>query len=126
MRTAVRRLFKAAVVGTLGAVVAVWFRNRGADDDGAQQAEWPPLRPVADTDPVVDEPSDGAAVPAASGQWIDPHPDGGCPVSHPVKVKLRSGIYHVPGGLVYDRTNADRCYVDPDAAEGDGYRASRA
>lgn len=126
MRTAVRRLFKAAVVGTLGAVVAVWFRNRGADDAGAQEAEWPPLRPVADPDPVVNEPSDGAAAPAPEGDWVDPEPDGGCPISHPVKVKLRSGIYHVPGGLVYDRTNADRCYVDPDAAEGDGYRASRA
>lgn len=126
MRTAVRRLFKAAVVSALGAVVAVWFRKRDADDETPAPAEWPPLRPVVDPDAVVHEPSDGSAAPAPEGDWVDPHPDGGCPVSHPVKVKLRSGIYHVPGGLVYDRTNADRCYVDPDAAEGDGYRASRA
>ena len=75
---------------------------------------------------VVHEPSDGAAAPAPEGDWVEPDAEGGCPLSHPVKVKLRSGIYHVPGGLVYDRTNADRCYVDPDAAEGDGYRASKA
>lgn len=56
--------------------------------------------------------------------WVEPV-DGGCPPSHPVKAKLSSGIYHVPGGLSYDRTRPDRCYRDAAAAEADGLRAAR-
>ena len=126
MRTLLRRLAKTAVVGTLGAIVAVWFRNRNGEDAETGDPEWPPLRVVDEPDPPVHEPTDGAAAPPPAGDWVAPEPDGSCPISHPVKVKLRSGIYHVPGGLVYDRTNADRCYADTDSAESDGYRASRA
>ena len=53
--------------------------------------------------------------------WIEPD-DGACPATHPVKAKLSSGIFHVPGGQNYDRTHADRCYVDPDAPRADGLR----
>ena len=35
--------------------------------------------------------------------WVEPD-DGACPASHPVKAKLASGIFHVPGGANYDRT----------------------
>lgn len=57
--------------------------------------------------------------------WIEP--DGRtCPIDHPVKVKLRSGIYHVPGGRSYERTVPDRCYRSPTAAENDGYRPAQA
>jgi hypothetical protein len=67
--------------------------------------------------PPRDE-SDGAA-------WVES--DGGaCPLHHPVKAKLRSHLYHEPGMLAYRRTNADRCYLDGDSAEGDGFvRAKR-
>jgi hypothetical protein len=51
--------------------------------------------------------------------------DGACPASHPVKAKLASGIYHVPGGFSYDRTRPDRCYHDAQAAEADGLRAAK-
>ncbi len=63
------------------------------------------------------------AVPAV--QWSDPSDDGECPLSHPIKGKLSSGIYHVPGGANYDRTQPDRCYVDEDAALRDGLRRSK-
>jgi hypothetical protein len=56
--------------------------------------------------------------------WVDPA-DGACPASHPVKAKLASGIFHVPGGSSYDRTHADRCYVDDDAATADGLRRAK-
>jgi hypothetical protein len=56
---------------------------------------------------------------------IPPRADGTCPASHPVKAKLASGIYHVPGGGNYDRTKPDRCYVDAAAAEADGMRAAK-
>ena len=38
---------------------------------------------------------------------------------------MASGIFHVPGGGSYDRTNPDRCYVDPASAESDGLRAAK-
>ncbi len=128
--TFLRRTLKAAVVGGLAVVVAVWFRQRNdtAEELDPGPAEWPPLRPApaaSDESPVIAEPSDGSAAPAPAGDWVDPDPEGDCPLSHPVKAKLRSGIYHVPGGASYERTNADRCYPTPESAETDGYRASK-
>ena len=57
------------------------------------------------------------AKPALS---VEPGDDGACPATHPVKAKLASGIYHEPGGGNYERTKADRCYLDAAAAEADG------
>ncbi len=124
MRSLLRRMTKAALVVGIGAIVAGWFRSRSGPEEGAEpgEAQWPPLEGATK---LVDEPSDGSAAPAPEGAWVEPGPDGSCPVSHPVKVKLRSGIYHVPDGAAYERTNADRCYPDAASAEGDGYRASK-
>ena len=56
--------------------------------------------------------------------WVDP--DGGvCPTSHPVKAKLTSKIFHLPGMLNYERTKPDRCYLDAAKAEADGLRAAK-
>jgi hypothetical protein len=139
LRTLIRRLMRLALVFGLGAVVAAWFRGRGREalDPGTpREAQWPPLdippppatAPTPDAaseTPPIEEPSDGSAAPPPPGRWVEPTETGGCPVSHPIKVKLRSGIYHVPNGAPYDRTNADRCYADAAAAEADGYRASK-
>jgi hypothetical protein len=57
--------------------------------------------------------------------WVEPEAEGACPASHPVKGKTGSGIYHVPGGANYQRTHADRCYLDEDAALRDGLRRSK-
>jgi hypothetical protein len=59
-----------------------------------------------------------------SQTWLSPV-DGACPESHPIKGKLASGIYHMPGGFSYDRTSPDRCYRDPASAESDGLRPSK-
>lgn len=64
-------------------------------------------------------------VPADVRKWVEPNPDGSPPPTHPVKAKLESGIFHVPGGQFYDRTKADRCYRDAAAAEADGLRPSK-
>lgn len=56
--------------------------------------------------------------------WIEPV-DGSCPGSHPIKGKLSSRIFHVPGGFNYPRTKPDRCYLDAAAAEADGLRPSK-
>ena len=51
--------------------------------------------------------------------------EGECPDGFPIKVKLKSGIFHQPGGLAYERTNPDRCYRDAATAEADGFRAAK-
>jgi hypothetical protein len=61
----------------------------------------------------------------ATSPWIEPADSGACPAHHPVKAKLASGIFHVPGGANYARTVADRCYLSPEAAEADGLRQSK-
>lgn len=53
-------------------------------------------------------------------------PEGGvCPTTHPVKAKLASRLFHLPGMFAYDRTRADRCYVDADAAVNDGFTQAK-
>ena len=64
-----------------------------------------------------------AAAPAAAA-WVDPDGDV-CPTSHPVKAKLGSKVFHLPGQLAYERTHPDRCYVDEAAAEADGLRKAK-
>ena len=66
-----------------------------------------------------------AAKAQAGSPWVAPEGKA-CPPTHPVKAKLASRLYHLPGMLAYDRTVPDRCYVDPAAAEADGFtRAKR-
>jgi hypothetical protein len=60
-----------------------------------------------------------------AGGWTAPADDGSCPMSHPVKANDNSGIFHVPGGRFYDRTNPERCYTTPDTATADGYRQAK-
>lgn len=75
-------------------------------------------------------PADAAAAPTStvtavgSAPWVEPV-EGACPNSHPVKGKLSSKIFHLPGMLNYERTQPDRCYLDPAAAEADGLRPAK-
>lgn len=144
-RTVIRRVLKLVVVAGVVVLVARWFRERDpqiVESEIPGTARWTPLQPVdqsavpapsaaasstsaAPTTAPIAEPTDGAAAAPLSEAWIEPDAGGDCPLSHPVKVKLRSGIYHVPDGLSYERTNADRCYASPEGAEADGYRASK-
>jgi hypothetical protein len=80
---------------------------------------------------VGDEPQpDSAPVIAAatddlpSSTWVAAV-DGACPSGYPIKAKVNSGIYHVPGGRSYDRTMPERCYATTADAEADGYRAAK-
>jgi hypothetical protein len=92
------------LVAAIGAAVVVW-RVRAARRDRLEPAG-------------LVEPS------ARAPRWVEAV-DGACPVTHPVKAKAGSGIYHLPGGQFYDRTRAERCYADAAAAEADGYRAAK-
>jgi hypothetical protein len=84
----------------------------------APEAPESPERPLVDGAGAAPVPE---VVITGSPPWVDPI-EGECPVSHPVKAKLTSGIYHLPGGGNYDRTRAERCYVDAAAATADGLR----
>ena len=90
----------------------------GIDDDGPAVETEAPAERVAPS--KVEAPEDDEPPP-----WVDPQDGGVCPPTHPVKVKLSSKIFHVPGGLAYDRTTPDRCYRDAATAEADGFRAAK-
>ena len=64
------------------------------------------------------------AAAKAGSAWVEPSGDV-CPTSHPVKAKLSSKIFHLPGMLNYDRTKPDRCYRDGGSAEADGLRPAK-
>lgn len=65
------------------------------------------------------------AAPPAGANW-KAATGGACPEGYAIKVKVRSGLYHEPGMFAYERTNPDRCYPNPEAAEADGFtRAKR-
>lgn len=109
-----QRLLVLVALLAAGAAVFAGLRRRSVTPL-ADPPEWPPLT-TRDDPPVT---SHGEAA------WAEPGEDGSCPAGFPVKVKESSGIYHLPDGRFYERTNADRCYVDAPAAESDGYRRSK-
>jgi len=111
MRRWLKRFVGAGVAA--GALYAIWrvldARSRASELTWtAQPFPSPPKPAIRD-------------VPAP---WVDPDRDA-CPATHPVKAKLKSAIYHQPGGQMYDRTTPDRCYRDAEAATADGLRASK-
>ncbi len=69
-----------------------------------------------------------AAVPpdAPDRTWVHLDEADDALMSHPVKAKESSRLYHLPGMLAYVRTRPDRCYPSAEAAEADGFvRAKR-
>ena len=105
------------VAGVAYAGWRAWRARVPAGHDGIEWATAPfPFPPIP-------RPAERAAARLAA--FTLPHADGTCPDTHPVKAKLASGIYHVPGSGNYDRTKPDRCYVSADAAEADGLRAAK-
>ena len=141
-----------AVVGAVVGIRHLAARRHGGAELGPP-ATWPPLErgeePVAAVGDLVssttpppptsalpesDEPvaavgdlvaeAAEATSPTDDPPWLLPV-NGVCPASHPIKANRNSGIYHEPGGRFYDRTQPERCYADPAAAEADGYRAAK-
>jgi hypothetical protein len=109
-------------------------------DGPAQQPAVDPWNSMGDlpsqkaeaTVPTAASDADAATVaaevepPAVRPAWVEPGESGACPDSHPVKVKLRSRLYHLPGMAAYGRTAPDRCYAGAELAEEDGFtRAKR-
>ncbi|MCU1428272.1 MAG: hypothetical protein JWL83_2272 [Actinomycetia bacterium] len=118
-----------SMAGVLGlgvataAIVGIWRAYSARTRSAAGDQDWdsapfpfPPVPRPVNVRPIH--------APRETEPWTEPV-DGMCPVSHPIKAKLTSGIYHMPGGMNYDRTRPDRCYVDAEAADRDGLRAAK-
>ena len=123
----IKRILKLAVVTAIVGALVSWFRSRSSEEDENSEEEdlpWPPIRTneTESTSTVVD-PNDGS--PVDPREWLSCDESGNCPESHPIKAKDSSGLYHIPGGNIYERTIPDRCYATLEAAEADGYRQSQ-
>ena len=116
---------------TSGGITSVDSAGRSAGEPATARAPVDPVEPVQPRATLTRQPQPTDDVKAADTDegpaqpWVEPDDDDSCPVSHPIKAKLSSGIYHSPGGLNYERTKADRCYADGEAAETDGLRPSK-
>jgi hypothetical protein len=123
-----RTLILLVLAAGIGAALS-WRRSQSTTPTPAEPPQWPEW--PASAEPIAGSPESAVAgrsdaeLTAASDGWIPAHDDGSAPESHPIKVKLSSGIFHVPGGRFYDRTRPDRCYPTAAAAEADGYRRSK-
>jgi hypothetical protein len=149
MRKSVKRALGAGIIGGVAyAAWRAWSARVPAPAPGG--VEWstgpfpfPPVPHAAST-PTTEKPATAKpATPkpakpakpkpaatktsgASTATWKKPNADGSCPKTHPVKAKMASGIFHVPGGANYARTKPDRCYVDAQAAAADGLRPAKA
>jgi hypothetical protein len=147
VRRLLKRMFKLGLLAGAAYAVWRWLEAQRSESDlrwEAQPAPYPPRPRIEESPPATPVTATATATPAASpatespatdatpaaptspatdagDAWVEPVGDA-CPVSHPVKAKMSSRIYHVEGGLNYERTHPDRCYRNPAAAEADGLR----
>ena len=126
----IRRLFRIGLLlGLVGGVAFALTKllgNQSQDAPCAASEPWPRLR----SDPTVGRTADRTRHPRPRGSRAEDAdqprrlgsspPTASCPTSHPVKAKMASKIFHLPGMANYERTNPDRCYVDAAQAEADG------
>ncbi len=123
MRRFVSRMLKLGFLAGTGYAIWRYFERQRSDSDVAWEPQpfpYPPQpRTEAETTTAARPVSDATVSDAKA--WVEAA-EGTCPATHPVKAKLSSKIFHVPGGANYDRTKADRCYRDAPAAQADGLR----
>jgi hypothetical protein len=61
----------------------------------------------------------------AAKPWVKPV-GSTCPSGYPVKAKMASKVFRVPGMFSYEESKPERCYCDEGAAIADGFtRAKR-
>jgi hypothetical protein len=149
VRRSFRFGIRLGLLAGIGFAIVKMLQSRRASDTGptftAQPAPFPPAPTARTTTPAeapsapapppapaekaaapaakkaAAPPKKAAAPPAAEKPTIWVEPSGGvCPSTHPIKAKLKSKLYHLPGMFAYDRTRPDRCYRDEDAAVADG------
>ena len=90
---------------------------------------------VDETPPRRERPLKATPAPAPAKQratkkptetriWVEPSGNV-CPPSHPIKAKLSSKLFHLPGMLAYDRCKPDRCYATEPDALADGLQKAK-
>ena len=80
----------------------------------------PIMQPVPPSQPA---PAGQPAAPTSAG--FAPPNGANCPTTHPIKGNRNSGIYHLPGGGLYEATRPEQCFAQPSDAEAAGYRRSQ-
>lgn len=147
MRQALRVGVRLGLLGVLVLAVLKLVRARRADEEWEDDATpWPPVQPMVEVEtpavatapgagvkkastttaagtPAKNTPAAKKKAPAPAGvpsAWVAPE-GRVCPESHPVKAKLTSRIFHLPGMAAYNRTTPDRCYPDESSAVEDGF-----
>jgi hypothetical protein len=113
-----------AVIAATAAAVAGWWRQRAGTGATMDPPSWPAFTPPVTFTPPVETPAP-IDESAATSTWVTATDDGTAPEGYPIKAKESSGIFHLPGGRFYDRTNPDRWYATAEAAVADGYRQSK-
>lgn len=118
MRAGLGRRFRLLKIGAIiGFAIGILRAVRQRQSPEASgTASWPPL-----TEPETPAPRKGSVQFTGGVEPVD----GACPPGYPIKAKQASKIFHVPGGLFYDRTAPDRCFANEADAEAAGYRQAR-
>lgn len=129
IRKLFRRLFRLALIAGIVAFFVKLFRK--GDSSFGEETGTSSAGKQASGSGSTSAPTTATSTTASTSStttdevvWVAPEGEA-CPASHPVKVKEASGIFHVPGGLAYDRTAPDRCYPDVASAEADGFRQAK-
>jgi len=123
--TLLRRTAFILTMATILGVLMAWRRDRLGPGAPVSPPEWPEFISAVPEPNGTVPPPDAESGAGESVAGMAPLDDGSCPPGHTIKAKESSGIYHVPGGRFYERTNPDRCYATEAAAEADGYRRSK-
>ncbi len=123
-----KRVVKLVLAVGIVAAVASALRKRPAPPTASPTA--PPTRPdrPGPVEAPLVTPSAAAGEPPSKDvapAWVDATGERTCPEGYPVKAKLSSKVFHVPGGAFYEGSVPDRCYASAEAAEADGFRASK-
>jgi hypothetical protein len=119
------------MLAAVGLMVAKVLQRRNAETAVAGAPTWPPVtprRPGPTPEPARAEPIAApapASTPSLERAWVEPSSDGLCPQTHPIRAKLSSKIFHLPGMFAYERTHPDRCYAAEDDAVSDGFRKAK-
>jgi hypothetical protein len=123
-----RRVFWLGLLGGAGfAGFSAWQRK--AEPAGQAGPQWPPFEPTRAAQEAVGfagiaSETHPEAASDSTVSWMRPV-DGACPDGYPIKANEQSMIFHVPGGLSYERTIPERCYARAEDAEADGYRRAK-
>jgi len=121
VRKLLRRLFRLGLLAGIGYGIWRYFEKQRTESGVGWEAQPFPYPPQPREREQEQEQEQEQETTSSAKGWVEPDGDT-CPSTHPIKAKMSSKIFHVPGGTNYDRTKPDRCYSDEAAAEGDGLR----